>query len=218
MYNTIFFHQLLQFNFTVLGEIPAINVDTRFGELLFWTPESCSGLETNFKRCLLYMLNYLLLHRVNGLKRWLVVYGWGSRFEPLWVALCFSMFTSNFVHNGFLYCQCCQEYNNRKLSYFNIRTIVTLMCSLACSFCLSVPLTMYTSPSLWINFAPVLVLIKLRLSPPLPMTNPLNALGMSTNSPCGAFSSDFLLCVYARKQDSGLFISLVLPAVNEDYK
>ena len=92
------------------------------------------------------------------------------------------------------------------------------MCSLACSFCSSVPLTMYTSSSLWINFPPLLVLIKLRLSPPLPMTNPLNALGMSTNSPCGAFSSDFLLCVYARKQDSGLFISLVLPAVNEDYK
>ena len=92
------------------------------------------------------------------------------------------------------------------------------MCSLACSFCSSVPLTMYTSPPLRINFAPVLVLIKLRLSPPLPMTNPLNALGMSTNSPGGAFSSDFLLCVYARKQDSELFISLVLPAVNEDYK
>jgi len=50
------------------------------------------------------------------------------------------------------------------------------------------------------------------------MTNPLNALGMSTNSPGGAFASDFLLCVYARKQDSELFISLVLPAVNEDYK
>ena len=92
------------------------------------------------------------------------------------------------------------------------------MCSLACSFCSSVPLTMYTSPSLRINFAPVLVLIKLRLSPPLPMTNPLNALGMSTNSPGGAFSSDFLLCVYARKQDSEPFISLVLPAVNKDYK
>ena len=163
---------------------------------------------------------------MNGLKRWLVVYGWGSRFEPLWAALCFSMFTSNFIqrtnscliHNGFVYCQCCQEYNNRKLSYFSILTIATLMCSLACSFCSSVPLTMYTSPSLRINFAPVLVLIKLRLSPPLPMTNPLNALGMSTNSPGGAFSSDFLLCVYARKQDSELFISLVLPAVNEDYK
>ena len=92
------------------------------------------------------------------------------------------------------------------------------MCSLACSFCSSVPLTMYTSPSLRINFAPVLVLIKLRLSPPLPMINPLNALGMSTNSPGGAFSSDFLLCVYARKQDSEPLISLVLPAVNEDYK
>ena len=117
------------------------------------------------------------------------------------------MFTSNFIqrtntyltHNEFVYCQCCQEHNNRKLTYFSILTIATLMCSLACSFCSSVPLTMYTSPSLRINFAPVLVLIKLRLSPPLPMTNPLNALGMSTNSPGGAFSSDFLLCVYARK-------------------
>lgn len=35
MYRTILFRQALQFNFTILREIPVINVDTRLDEFVF---------------------------------------------------------------------------------------------------------------------------------------------------------------------------------------
>ena len=57
--------------------------------------------------------------------------------------------------------------------------------SFACRLCCMFPLTIYTSPFLRISFAPVLVLIFRRLSPPEPITKPLYSAAISTISPGG---------------------------------
>lgn len=62
--------------------------------------------------------------------------------------------------------------------------MVILIWTFAFCLCSSVPLTMYTSLSDFrITFAPVWLLILLRLLPSLPMTKPLYPSGISTSSP-----------------------------------
>ena len=70
-------------------------------------------------------------------------------------------------------------------TYEMLLTIDIPMRSLACCLCCLSPLRIYTSPFLRISFAPVLVLMFRRLSPPLPITKPLYPSGISTISSGG---------------------------------
>lgn len=82
----------------------------------------------------------------------------------------------------------------------DLLTTFTFICNFACSLCFSVPLTMYTSPSLRITSAPVHLLISMRFFPHLPNTKPLYGFGTSTSSPGGA-SLDFRICISFCKND-----------------
>lgn len=70
-------------------------------------------------------------------------------------------------------------------TYEMLLTIEIPMRSLACCLCCLSPLRIYTSPFLRISFAPVLVLMFRRLSPPIPITKPLYLSGISTISSGG---------------------------------
>ena len=72
-------------------------------------------------------------------------------------------------------------YNHSKLT--DLLTIFPLICTLACTLCSGVPLTMNTPLSLPTSFAPVWVLISLRFFLFMPKTKPLYCSGISTSSP-----------------------------------
>ena len=84
-------------------------------------------------------------------------------------------------------------------------TIEIPMRSLACCLCCLSPLRIYTSPFLRISFAPVLVLMSRRLSPPLPITKPLYPSGISTISSGGGAVVLRLCASCCRGEIKGLF-------------
>lgn len=90
-------------------------------------------------------------------------------------------------------------------------TIDIPMRSFACCLSCLFPLTIYTSPFLRISFAPVLVLIFRRLSPPAPITKPLYSAAISTNSPGGG-AVVFHLCISFCRDKKKMNFQIVLLA------